>query len=108
MARRSLNSHQVLLRRLPFAARLHRVEPFRTADRADLETAAGRIAGPRGWHSYAGWKPADVDYILIIFETRGEADAMQRWIAESGIETRPRPPRYNMPLLTVGNYNAKS
>jgi hypothetical protein len=26
---------------------------------------------------------------------------MQRWIAESGIETRPAPPKYNGPMLGV-------
>lgn len=108
MARRSLNSHQVRLRELPFAARLHRVDPFRPADRAELEAAAERIAGPRGWCSFAGWKPGDVDHILIRFETQAEADAMQCWIAEAGIETRPGPARYAMPQLTVGSYNRSS
>jgi hypothetical protein len=105
MARRSLNSHQVRLRELPFAARLHRVDPFRTADRAELEAAAERIAGPRGWCSFAGWKPADVDHILIRFETQAEAAAMQRWIVASGIETRPPPERFAIPQLTVADYN---
>lgn len=107
MAKRSPNSHQVRVRELPFAARLYRVESFRAADRDEIHAAADRIAGPRGWHSYAGWKPADVDYKLILFETKDEADAMQRWIAESGIETRPPPERYAMPQLTVAGYNAK-
>ena len=107
MARRSPNSHQVRLRELPFVARLHRVDPFRTADRAEIEATAERIAGPRGWYSYAGWHPADVDHTLILFESREEADAMQRWIQESGIETRPAPERYAMPQLTVADYNRK-
>ena len=101
MARRSPNSHQVRLRELPFVARLHRVDPFRTADRAELEAVAERIAGPRGWYAYAGWKPADVDCSLIRFETQGEAEAMQRWITESGIETRPAPEPYRGPMLSV-------
>ncbi len=101
MAKRSSNSHETRLRELPHAARLHRIEPLRTADRAELNAAADRIAGPRGWYIYAGSKPADVNYSLILFETKEEADAMQRWISESGIEKRPAPSRYNGPQLTV-------
>ena len=107
MAKSSPNSHQVRLRELPFAARLHRVDPVRSADRAEIDDAAERIAGPRGWYSYAGWYPADVDHTLILFETKEEADAMQHWIRESGIETRPAPERYAMPQLTVADYNRK-
>ena len=32
---------------------------------------------------------------------------MQRWIAESGIETRPAPARGEAGRLTVGSYNTK-
>ena len=71
-----------------------------------MEAAAGRIAGPRGWHSYAWWKPADVDHKLILFETKAEADEMQRWIAKSGIETRPAPGRYVGPQLKVARGEA--
>lgn len=106
-AKRSPNSHQIRLRELPVAARLHRVDPFRTADRAEIEAAAERIAGPRGWHSYAGWHPADVDHKLILFETREDAAAMQCWIAVSGIKTRPAPERCDVPQLTVADYSAK-
>lgn len=107
MARRNFNSHEIRLRELPFAARLKRVDPLRRADRAELAAAADRIASPSGWYSFAGWLPADVDHSLIRFATREEADAMQRWIAESGIETRPAPERYDMPQLTVAGYNRK-
>lgn len=41
----------------------------------------------------AGWAPADVDFKLIHFATPAEANAMQRRIVESGIETRPAPER---------------
>jgi hypothetical protein len=33
--------------------------------------------------------------------TAAEAEAMQRWIAESGIETRPAPEPYRGPMLGV-------
>ncbi len=101
MARRSPNSHQIRMRELPHVARLHREEPFRLADIAEMKAAADRIAGPKGWESVAGWSPADVDFKLIHFATTAEAEAMQRWIAESGIETRPAPEPYRGPQLTV-------
>jgi hypothetical protein len=56
-----------------------------------LEATADLIAGPNGWEFVAGWSPADVDLKLIHFVTAAEAEAMQRWIAESGIERRPTP-----------------
>jgi hypothetical protein len=99
--RRSTNSHAALVRALPHVARLHRVEPFRLADEAELRAAADRFAGPAGWCAVAGWAPADVDFKLIHFATPPEAEAMQRWIAESGIETRPAPQPYRGPQLTA-------
>lgn len=99
--RRSTNSHAALLKALPHAARLHRAEPFRLADEAEMKAAADRIAGPAGWYSVAGWAPADVDFRLIHFATPAEAEAMQRWIVESGIETRPAPEPYRGPQLGV-------
>jgi len=101
MARRSTNSHQIRMRELLHAARLHREQPFRLADIAEMKAAADRIAGPKGWESVAGWSPADVDFKLIHFASQAEADAMQRWIVVSGIETRPAPEPYRGPQLGV-------
>lgn len=101
MVHRSPNSHQIRMRELPHVARLHRAEPFRVADKAELKAAADRIAGPAGWESVAGWAPADVDFTLIHFATKGEAEAMQQWIADSGVETRPAPEPYRGPQLGV-------
>jgi len=101
MARRSTNSHAARVRALPHVARLHRVEPLCVADEAEIKAAADRIAGPAGWEAVAGWAPADVDFKLIHFATPTEAEAMQRWIAESGIETRPAPEQYRGPRLGV-------
>jgi len=99
--RRSSNSHAARLKARPHVARLHRVEPFRVADEAELKAAADRIAWPAGWEAVAGWAPADVDFKLIHFATEAEAEAMQRWIAESGIEARPAPEPYRGPRLNV-------
>jgi len=54
MARRSPNSHQIHMRELPHVARLHRMEPFRQADIAEMKAVADRIAGPKGWEAVAG------------------------------------------------------
>ena len=101
MARRSPNSQQIKTRAFPFVARLRREQPFRSDDAAEWEAEADRIAGgPDRWYSRAGWKQA-YGCLLIGFATQAEADAMQRWMAASGIETRPAPPRYGGPQLSV-------
>ncbi|MDB5578749.1 MAG: hypothetical protein JWR80_3925 [Bradyrhizobium sp.] len=105
MPQRSPNGHQILVKQFPFFARMRREEAFKSADNAEWKAAADRIAGPDRWDSMAGWKPADVDCKLIGFAAQAEADEMQRWIAASGIETRPAPPKYTGPMLTVGSYN---
>lgn len=99
--KRSPNSHEIKKKAFPFTARLRREEVFRPTDAAELDAAADRIAGPDCWYSWGGWAPADVGFKLIGFATQAEADEMQRWIAASGIETRPPPPKYTGPMLTV-------
>ena len=74
--------------------------PFREADRAEWQAAADRIAGPAGWYAVAGMR-ADWDCRLIHFATEVEAETMQRWIAESGIEARPVPGSYNGAQIEV-------
>ena len=106
MVRRSSNTHQDKVRALPFVARLKREEPFRLADDRELEEAAGRIAGPTGWYSHQGGRGEwEVKYIR--FGTPAEAETMQRWIARSGIEHRPAPPKYEGPTLGVATYGTK-
>lgn len=98
--RRSTSSHAARVKALPYVARLHRVDLFRQAE-AEIHAAADRIAGPAGWYAVAGWAPADLDHRLYRFATAAEAEAMQHWIAESGIETRPAPPSYQGPQLAM-------
>ena len=100
MPRRSPNSHQLRLRELPHFARMRREDPFREADKAEWHAAADRIAGPAGWYPVAGTH-ADWGCKLIHFATAAQAEAMQRWIAESGIETRPVPGTFQGPQLGV-------
>ena len=99
MARRSTNSHAAKIKRLPFFARLRREPPFSTADSLQLEQAADRLAGPTGWYAMAARYPETGVYR---FATPGEAEAMQRWIDESGIEDRPPPEKWNGPQLKCG------
>lgn len=89
------------MKRFPFLARMRREEAFRSADAAEWKAEADRIAGPDRWYSWAGWKQ-DYGCKLIGFATQAEADEMKRWIADLGIETRPAPPKYAGPQLTVG------
>jgi hypothetical protein len=98
--KRGWNSHQLRLRALPHFARLRREEPFREADKAEWQAAADRIAGPAGWYSVAGTH-ADWGCKLIHFAAAAEAEAMQRWIAESGIETRSAPGAYAGSQLSI-------
>ena len=101
MARRSPNSHHLKQRAFPFLARLRREDPFRSADEAEWKAEAARITGgSEQWYSHAGWKE-DYGFKLIGFATQDQAAEMQRWIAASGIETRPAPDRYHGPQLTV-------
>ncbi len=106
MARRSPNSHQLRLRELPHFARLRREEPFRDADKTEWQAAADRIAGPAGWYSIAGTH-TDWGCKLIHFATMAEAEAMQRWVAESGIENRPAPRRGDAGRLPVAGGDAR-
>jgi hypothetical protein len=103
MVQRSSNTHQDKMKGLPFVARLVREEPLRATDDRELREAAGRLAGPTGWYSHQGGRGEwEVKYFR--FGTPAEAEAMQRWIDESGIEKRPAPPKYEGPTLSVGGY----
>lgn len=99
---RSKNSHREKVDRLPYFARLRREDPFRSVDDREWKEAADRIAGATGWYATAGWAAEDVGCRLIRFATPAEAEDMQRWIDESGIERRPAPEQYSGPLLGVG------
>lgn len=90
MPRRSKNSHQEKLDRLPFSARLLREDPMRAGDRCEMEEAAGRIAGPTGWYATAG-RQGRAFCKLIHFATLYEAEEMQQWLDSTDIADRPMP-----------------
>ena len=100
MVHRSKNSHQQMVDRHPFIARLWREPPFWAADERALEEAANRIAGPTGWHAEAGWRK-DAGCRRYRFATADEAATMQEWIDASGIENREPPPAWDGPQLGV-------
>ena len=72
----------------PFVARIRRDGLMRPSDTAEWHATADRIAGTDRWYAWAGWKQ-EFGFTMIGFASQAEADEMQRWIAASGIETRP-------------------
>ena len=102
MVRRSTNAFAAMQRRLPHKALLHREGPFRRVDSEELEAACRRIADGAEYLTYAGGRGPEIDCKVICFDTAEKAQAMQAWIAESDIETRPAPMPFPGPQLRVG------
>lgn len=98
---RSTNGFAARQRLLPHKALLRRAAPLRRVDREELEAACRRIAGGDGYLLYAGSRGAEIDGTVVCFDSAAKAREMQAWIAASGIETRPPPPPYAGPRLTV-------
>ena len=71
-------------------AKIKREDPFRTADREEINAACRRIAAAGTWDSRAGWRE-QAGYLLYFFETWAKARAMQHWIDRSRIAYRPIP-----------------
>ena len=102
MVRRSTNAFAATKRRLPHKALLRREGPFRRVDGEELEAACRRIADGAEYLAYGGGRGAEIDCKVICFDTSEKAQAMQAWIAESGIEFRPTPMPFPGPQLKVG------
>jgi hypothetical protein len=100
MVRRT-NAFAAMQRRLPHKALLHREGPFRRVDSEELEAACRHIANGAEYLTYAGGRGSEIDCKVICFGT-AEKQAMQAWITESGIETRPAPMPFPGPQLKVG------
>ena len=75
---------------LVHVAKIKREDPFRTADREEINAACRRIAAASIWDSRAGWGP-EAGYRLFYFSTWAKARAMQHWIDRSRIAYRPMP-----------------
>lgn len=71
-------------------AKIKREDPFRTADREEINAACRRIAAAGTWDSRAGWGP-DSGHFLFYFQSWAKARAMQHWIDRSRIASRPMP-----------------
>jgi hypothetical protein len=89
-------------RRMPFVAKIRRDDPFRLADRREIEGMVRRIAASAETFVVAGSR-ADTGFRLYHFTTWAKARAMQHWIDRSGIANRPMPARSNAVPLGVGD-----
>ena len=103
MVRRRHNPFASELRLLPHRALLRREEPFRGLDEEEVKMTCNRIAQGAKWLAYAGSRGIENGCRVFAFDTPEKAQAMQAWIATSGVESRPHPePPPNYPQLKVG------
>ena len=87
---------------MPYVAKIKRDDPFRVADRREIEAMVKRIAASGETFSVAGWRE-EYGNRLFHFSTWAKARAMQHWIDRSGIAHRPMPTPCNGPQLGVGD-----
>jgi len=79
-----------------------REDPFRSADRREIEATVKRIAAAGETFAIAGWRE-EAGFLLFHFPTWAKARAMQHWIDRSAIAHRPMLTPYIGPQLGVGN-----
>jgi hypothetical protein len=91
MARRKANPFLDKLRKLPHRATIKRDAPFRRVDNEEVEAVCLRIAAGAGYVFYAGSRGDEQGCKVVGFDTAEKARAMQDWIDESGIASRPTP-----------------
>ncbi|GEP61057.1 hypothetical protein [Reyranella soli] len=87
---------------MPHVAKIKRGDPFRSADRREIDSTVRRIAAAGEHFSIAGWRE-EAGYLLIDLSTWAKARAMQHWIDRSGIAGRPMPALFNGPQMRVSN-----
>jgi hypothetical protein len=100
MRRKGEDTFSMKRRRMPYVAKIRRDDPFRSADRREIEAMARRIAAAGEHFSIAGWRE-DAGFLLFHFPTWAKARAMQHWIDRSGIAHRPMPRPFSGPQLGV-------
>ena len=101
MRRKGEDTFAMKRRRMPYVAKIKRDDPFRAADRREIEAMVKRIAAAGEHFAIAGWRE-DAGFLLFHFPTWAKARAMQHWIDRSGIAHRPMPTPFNGPQLGVG------
>ena len=102
MRRKGEDTFAMKRRRMPYVAKIKRDDPFRPADRREIEAMVRRIAAAGEHFSIAGWRE-EAGFLLFHFSTWAKARAMQHWIDRSGIAHRPMPTSFNGPQLGVGS-----
>ena len=75
---------------MPYVAKIKRDDPFRSADRREIEAMVKRIAAA-GQHFSIARSGEDAGFLLCHFSTWAKARAMQHWIDRSGIAGRSMP-----------------
>jgi hypothetical protein len=96
MRRKGEDTFAMKRRRMPYVAKIRRDDPFRSADKREIEAMVKRIAAAGEHFAIAGWRE-DADFLLFHFPTWAKARAMQHWIDRSGIAHRPMPMRFSGP-----------
>ena len=88
MRRKGEDTFAMKRRRMPYVAKIRRDDPFRPADRREIEAMVKRIAAAGEHFAIAGWRE-DAGFMLFHFTTWAKARAMQHGIDRSGIAPRP-------------------
>ena len=101
MRRKGEDTFAMKRRRMPYVAKIKREDPFRLADRREIEAMVKRIAAAGEHFSIAGWRE-EAGFTLFHFPTWAKARAMQHWIDRSGIAYRPMPTSFCGQQLGVG------
>jgi hypothetical protein len=102
MRRQGEDTFAMKRRRMPFDAKIKRDDPFRVADRREINDMVRRIAAAGEHFSIAGWREK-AGYLLFHFPTWAKTRAMQHWIDRSGIAGRPMPVPFNGRRCAWGN-----
>ena len=102
MRRKGEDTFAMKRQRMPYVAKTKRDDPFRSADRREIDAMVRRIAAAGETFAITGWRE-DAGFLLFHFPTWAKARAMQHWINRRGIAHRPMPTPYDGPQFAVGN-----
>ena len=77
MRRKGEDTFAMKRRRMPYVAKIKRDDPFRSADRREIEAMVKRIAAAGEHFAIAGWRE-EAGFLLFHFPTWAKARAMQQ------------------------------